>query len=144
MPCRRPPSRPAGRLVAWKRRRCQIEDVASINQTGAAIRLPNFCNLGVMLRSLIIVNALVAAAAAVRAGSFDAFALEFMALAAFAEPVLLASLVVLCAARRWLHAIGHAASLVALALFEVAVAWLVTQALGDLLPDRREVSFFRV
>ena len=120
------------------------ESVASINQTGAAIRLPNFCNLGVMLRSLIIVNALVAAAAAVRAGSFDAFALEFMALAAFAEPVLLASLVVLCAARRWLHAIGYAASLVALALFEVAVAWLVTQALGDLLPDRREVSFFRV
>ena len=120
------------------------ESVASINQTGAAIRLPSFCNLGVMLRSLVIVNLLVAAAAAVRAASFAAFPFEFLTLAAFAEPVLLASLVVLCASRRWLHAIGYVPSLVVLALFEVAATWVVTQALGDLLPDRRTTSFFRV
>jgi hypothetical protein len=41
----------------------QIDDVASINQTGTGIRLPNFCNLGVMLRSLLIANLFVAAAA---------------------------------------------------------------------------------
>jgi hypothetical protein len=40
-----------------------IGDVASINQTGAGIRLPNFCNLGVMLRSLVIANLFVLAAA---------------------------------------------------------------------------------
>jgi len=36
-------------------------NVASINQTGTGIRLPNFCNLGVMLRSLVVVNILIAA-----------------------------------------------------------------------------------
>ena len=30
--------------------------VASINQTGTGIRLPNFCNLGVMLRAVVVVN----------------------------------------------------------------------------------------
>jgi two-component system, LytTR family, sensor histidine kinase AlgZ len=120
------------------------ESVASINQTGAAIRLPNFCNLGVMLRSLVIVNLLVAAAAAVRSVSVAAFPFEFLALAGFAEPVLLASLVVLCASRRWLHAIGYVPSLIVLALFEVAATWAVTQALGDLIPDRRATSFFRI
>jgi two-component system sensor histidine kinase AlgZ len=120
------------------------ESVASINQTGAAIRLPSFCNLGVMLRSLVIVNILVAAAAAVRAASLDAFALEFVTLAALAEPVLLASLVVLCGARRWLHAMGYGPALLALALFEVALAWLMTLLLGDLIAERRDASFFRV
>ena len=120
------------------------ESVASINQTGAAIRLPNFCNLGVMLRSLVIVNVLVAAAAVVRTPSFADFAFEFVMLAAFAEPVLLASLVVLCAARRWLHAIGYVPALAVLAVFELAAAWFVTQALGDLMPERRAGSFFNV
>ena len=41
-----------------------MRDVASINQTGSGIRLPNFCNLGIMLRLLIIVNLLCLAAAA--------------------------------------------------------------------------------
>ena len=120
------------------------ESVASINQTGAAIRLPNFCNLGVMLRSLVIVNVLVAAAAVVRTASVAGFAFEFVTLAAFAEPVLLASLILLCAARRWLHAIGYVPALAALALFELGAAWLATQALGGLVPDRRGGSFFNV
>jgi two-component system sensor histidine kinase AlgZ len=90
------------------------------------------------------VNLLVAAAAAVRSVSVAAFPFEFLALAAFAEPVLLASLVVLCASRRWLHAIGYVPSLIVLALFEVAATWAVTQALGDLIPDRRATSFFRI
>ena len=60
----------------------KLDIVASINQTGAGIRLPNFCNLGVMLRSLVIVNVLIAAAAVVRTGSYADFAFEFVTLAA--------------------------------------------------------------
>jgi len=37
----------------------RMADVASINQTGTGIRLPNFCNLGVMLRSLLVANLFV-------------------------------------------------------------------------------------
>ena len=46
--------------------------MASINQTGAGIRLPNFCNLGVMLRSLLVTNLFVVAFAVVRTPSWDA------------------------------------------------------------------------
>src|SRR5580765_2711757 len=55
----------------------KLDIVASINQTGAGIRLPNFCNLGVMLRSLVIVNLLLAAAAVLRAGSLQGLWEEF-------------------------------------------------------------------
>ena len=37
--------------------------MSSINQTSEAIRLPNFCNRGVLLRALLAPNVLVLAAA---------------------------------------------------------------------------------
>jgi two-component system, LytTR family, sensor histidine kinase AlgZ len=108
--------------------------VASINQTGTGIRLPNFCNLGVMLRSLVVVNLLVAAAAVVRAPDAGAIGYEFMMLAAACEPMLIVSLLVFCAARRPLHALGYAGSLAALAAFEVAFAVVVWRAIRQWLP----------
>jgi two-component system sensor histidine kinase AlgZ len=108
--------------------------VASINQTGAGIRLPNFCNLGVMLRSLVVVNLLVAAAAVLHAPSLASIPLHFMTLAACAEPMLLASLAVLCAARPLLHALGYGRAIAAVALFEVALAWAVAHMLALVLP----------
>jgi two-component system sensor histidine kinase AlgZ len=115
--------------------------VASINQTGTGIRLPNFCNLGVMLRALVAVNLLVVGAAAVRSTSLAGFVAEVVLLAAFVEPVLIVSLGALCLARRWLHAIGYAASIAVLAVFEVALAWGVSLAAAELLPGRPAVPF---
>jgi two-component system sensor histidine kinase AlgZ len=111
-------------------------NVASINQTGAGIRLPNFCNLGVMLRSLLIANLFFAAAALVRAQTFEAAWIEFLLLAAFGEPVLILSLVAFCVARRALHMMGYVPSLAAIAAFEVALAWGFTRMDADLLPGR--------
>jgi two-component system sensor histidine kinase AlgZ len=110
--------------------------VASINQTGAGIRLPNFCNLGVMLRALLVVNALLAAASILRAPTLAEAWPEFMLFAAFGEPILIVSLAVLCAARRGLHAIGYWPSILAVGMFELLVAWLVARALGSVLPIR--------
>ena len=110
--------------------------MASINQTGAGIRLPNFCNLGVMLRSLLLANLFVLAAALVRAPTFAGAWLEFLLLAAFCEPVLIASLVVLCAARRPLHRMGYAPSIAAIAAFEVLLAWIAASLGADLMPGR--------
>jgi two-component system sensor histidine kinase AlgZ len=115
--------------------------VASINQTGAGIRLPNFCNLGVMLRSLLVVNLLLFAAAVIRAPAANAVWFEFMIFAAFGEPVLILSLVALCAARRWLHSMGYVGALAALVAFELAVSWLFYEASSSLLIDRRPMSF---
>src|ERR1700739_2919685 len=110
MPCRGP-TRPACHFLAWRRRRCQIGDVASINQTGTGIRLPNFCNLGVMLRSLLVANLFVLAIAVARTPSWAALGMEFLTDAVFAEPVLIASLVVLCAARRVLQGLHYGIAL---------------------------------
>ena len=114
--------------------------MASINQTGQGIRLPNFCNLGVMLRSLLIANAFILAAAVVKAASLDAFWQECLVNAAFGEPVVLASLAVLCAARKPLHAIGYGGALVAIAAFEVLMVALMARLADTLLPDRATVA----
>ncbi|MGZ5039229.1 MAG: sensor histidine kinase [Usitatibacter sp.] len=122
----------------------KLGTVASINQTGAGIRLPNFCNLGVMLRSLLLVNALLAAAAVIRAPSIDGIWFEFLLYAAFGEPMLVLSLVALCAARRFLHAMGYVGALAALAVFELGVGWLFYAASGSFLPERRPMTFGQV
>jgi two-component system sensor histidine kinase AlgZ len=108
--------------------------VASINQTGAGIRLPNFCNLGVMLRSLVLVNALLAAAAVIRAASVSTIWLEFVMSAAFAEPMLVATLVVLCWSRRLLNAIGYVGALALLAVFELVMTLAFYEAASAYLP----------
>ena len=117
--------------------------MASINQTGVAIRLPNFCNLGVMLRSLLVANLFVFAAALLGAATWQDFGFEFMVLAAFCEPVLIVSLVVLCAARKALHAMGYAASILAICVLEVALAAGAWALGGQLMPGGVPTPFFK-
>ena len=115
--------------------------MASINQTGTGIRLPNFCNLGVMLRSLLIANLFVLAAAFARASTLEGAAREFLMIAALCEPLLIVSLVVLCGARRMLHAMGYFTSMVAIAAFEVLAAWLIASAGAQFMPGDRTMPF---
>ena len=114
--------------------------MASINQTGQGIRLPNFCNLGVMLRSLLLANAFILAAAVLKSTTLDGFWQECLVNAAFGEPVILASLAVLCAARKPLHAIGYGGALAAIAAFEVLMVALMARLADTLLPDRATVA----
>ena len=118
--------------------------MASINQTGQGIRLPNFCNLGVMLRSLVVANFFLVAAALVRASSLETAYLESLAFFAFGEPMIIASLAAWCVARRALHAMPYAAAVVAVAVFEVAMAAILYKAGDMLVPSGRSISFFQV
>ena len=95
--------------------------MSSINQTGEAIRLPNFCNRGVLLRALLAPNALVLAAAVALAPSPAEFPAWLGGLAAVVEPVLLVSLPLLCAGRRLLHALPYAGAIGAVLALEVAL-----------------------
>jgi two-component system, LytTR family, sensor histidine kinase AlgZ len=115
--------------------------VASINQTGNGIRLPNFCNLGVMLRSLVVANLFIAAAAVLKAPSAAAIWVELLDTASFAEPALIVSLAALCLARPALHALGYVPAIAAIAAFEVLVAWGLSQLAQGMLPDRRAMPF---
>src|SRR5205085_9535757 len=68
----------------------------------------------------------------------------FMLLAAFCEPVLIASLSILCLARRALHALGYVPSLIAIAAVEVALAWTSASLGSNLLPGRATFSFVQI
>jgi two-component system sensor histidine kinase AlgZ len=84
--------------------------------------LPNFCNLGVMLRSMVAVNVLLAAAAVIRAPSLAEVGAEMLAFAAYGEPMLIVSLAVLCLCRKWLITLGYGAAYFVIAVFEIGLA----------------------
>jgi two-component system sensor histidine kinase AlgZ len=108
--------------------------VASINQTGTGIRLPNFCNFGVMLRTLVLVNGLALGAAVLRARTLEDIETQFFLVAVYTEPVLVVSLLLACAARRPLYAMGYFPALAVLAVVEVALVWGWALAFDRLLP----------
>jgi two-component system sensor histidine kinase AlgZ len=118
--------------------------VTSINQTGAGIRLPNFCNFGVMLRALVLVNGLALAAAVLRARALEDIETQFFLVAAYTEPVLVVSLLIACAARRPLHALGYPAALAVLAALEVALVWAWALAFDRLLPLGAPPAFWQL
>ncbi len=71
---------------------------AQVNLSPTA-RLPNFCNLGIMLRLLVIVNALCVAGAVVRNAGHGAWE-QFLLISAIAQPAIIMSLLLLCGLRR--------------------------------------------
>lgn len=68
---------------------------------GFTARLPNFCNLGIMLRMVLIVNALCFAAAFVRGGTSDVMN-QFLTISVVAQPAIIVSQLLACALRPWL------------------------------------------
>jgi two-component system, LytTR family, sensor histidine kinase AlgZ len=83
--------------------------------------LPDFRNLGVIARILVAVILAAFLAAAIRAQTFTQLADEFLDLALVVGPVLIASLVALSAASRWLARLPY---WVAIAVIAVGVMWL--------------------
>jgi two-component system, LytTR family, sensor histidine kinase AlgZ len=116
---------------------------ASLNQTGSSLRLPNFCNMGVMLRTLLAVNVLFVLAAAVRNAELSAFLRDLTLLAAFGELPLIFGLVVLCALRRFFEKLHYAAA-TALVLTIVLLIGLGTfRLMTGVLPATPDISLPR-
>ena len=90
--------------------------------------LPNFRNLGVMLRILVIVAAMSMAAALLKAGGAGIFWRELIDVSAIVQPVLLASLLALYAVHPWLARLPYAWGAAALILLELALTTLVAVA----------------
>jgi two-component system, LytTR family, sensor histidine kinase AlgZ len=110
-----------------------VPTLKSINQTGDTILLPNFCNLGVILRTLVAANLLFAIVAVSRAEDLRAVPAAGLQVAAIAEPTLIFAMVALCALRPALQRLPYAlavtlviACLGGLGLFS---AWAVTWVL---------------
>jgi two-component system sensor histidine kinase AlgZ len=96
----------------------------SIRQNPAPTRLPDFGNLGVMLRILLAVNLLALCAALARNAEFARLAQELVELAALVEPPLIAAVVLLYAAGRPLGRLPYAAALSLVAAGSALVAAL--------------------
>ena len=90
--------------------------------------LPNFRNLGVMLRILVIVNALSVIAAFLKADGAGIFWRELIDVSAIVQPVLLASLLALYGAYPWLARLPYAWGAAAVIVLELALTTLVAVA----------------
>jgi two-component system sensor histidine kinase AlgZ len=71
--------------------------MASINQNAYTSALPNFRNLGILLRILLIVNVVAIGAALIKAPALAAVWPELLELSAIVQPVLIVTLLVLVA-----------------------------------------------
>jgi two-component system sensor histidine kinase AlgZ len=94
-----------------------------VNQVRDA--LPDFRNLGVVARILVIVNVAALVAAAIKAPRFAQLTDAFVDLALVVEPVLIASLCALWGANRWLAGLPY---WIGLAVIAIGVAWLTAGA----------------
>jgi two-component system sensor histidine kinase AlgZ len=108
--------------------------MASINQNQhPPVALPNFCNLGVSLRILVIVNGMSMVAAVLKAATFQAAWQELMAISVVVQPLLLLSLLLLCAGRRLFALMPYSGGIVAVLGLELALVTLVHGLSRDLL-----------
>ena len=94
------------------------------NPAGQGLRLPDFRNLGVMLRLLVGVNLLAVAAALLLAPDLIGWLPRYIELAAWVEPLLLASLLTLALLRNLLWRIPALAGAVLVILLAMAQAAL--------------------
>jgi two-component system sensor histidine kinase AlgZ len=99
--------------------------MASINQNPAAALLPNFRNLGVMLRVLVIVTTLTVVAAMLKSSSWGSLLQQWLGIAAVVQPIAILSVLLLGAANSWLHRIEYRFAVVLIVLAELAVTLLV-------------------
>lgn len=95
--------------------------------------MPDFRNLGVILRALIIVNLLAMAVAFSRNTSSTSFALELIDMAGRVEPPLLASLAILALLSPWLAARTPRAGYGIVTGIAVALAAAHARLIGELL-----------
>jgi two-component system, LytTR family, sensor histidine kinase AlgZ len=101
--------------------------MASINQNRYPNALPDFRNLGVMLRILVIVTAMTAVAAALKAYTLDGWFQWWIAISALVQPVTILSLLVLGIASPWLRRIDYRAGIVFVVVLQITITALVTR-----------------
>lgn len=89
------------------------------------VTLPNFCNLGIMLRILVIVDGMSMVAALLKAQTLDGMWRELMEISALLQPVLLLSLLSLCLGRRLLARLPYRQGVAAVLGLELMLTALV-------------------
>ena len=101
--------------------------MASINQNGKVVALPNFRNLGVMLRVLLIANGMAVAAAVLKAPSLDTTGRQLVEISTLFQPILLLTLLALVAISPMLQKVSYPIGILAVLALAALVTILVWQ-----------------
>lgn len=114
----------------------------SIKQILTHSAIPNFRNLGVVLRTLLLANGSALLLAWLNAHSFYDFAQQFMLDAAMLQPILLSSLLLLYLLNSHLAQLTYQQGVTAILLVVVLITLCVVQLGGDLYIHPFESNFF--
>ncbi|MDD2915343.1 MAG: histidine kinase [Gallionella sp.] len=104
----------------------------SIKQNAWADALPNFSNLGVTLRILLVCTGLALLQALLQAGSWNEVPLYMMQIASLLTPVLLSSLLLLWVLQPWLNRLAYWHGVLAVNVLVVALTLLAYYLVGEL------------
>ncbi len=94
--------------------------------------LPSFCNLGTVMRTLVLANLAGLVLAVARADALRGAGEEFLALVTFLEPLILLSLPLLCGIQRWLARLPQLLQVAAVLGIELGLAGVVTSGASRL------------
>lgn len=97
----------------------------SINQNAYTSALPNFRNLGILLRILVIVNVLAIGAALVRAPTLAAAWGELVDISAIVQPISIVTLLAFVALNGFLRRLPYALGALAVAAIALGTTWLL-------------------
>ena len=97
----------------------------SINQNANASALPNFRNLGILLRILLIVNGVCVAVAFAKTTELPVLVNELIDISPVVQPILILSLLVLAAANDQLQRLRYPQAIAVLMTLELAIATAV-------------------
>ncbi|HWI14593.1 MAG TPA: hypothetical protein VNT02_10085, partial [Burkholderiales bacterium] len=96
--------------------------MASINQNAYSSALPNFRNLGILLRIIVVANLFAIAAAVVNVASWREFWTMVPETSAVVQPLLIASLLALMACNGLLQRLPYALGIAAVLVLELGLA----------------------
>ncbi len=119
---------------------------ATAAYVGYRPRLPDFCNLGVILRVVVLINAMVLAAALVRAdlqGEISGVLRQFLAISIVAQPAIIFSLVASCGLKSLFSKLAYWQGVAAIFVLEAATGglfWYLYSELSAILPTGVGVS----
>jgi two-component system sensor histidine kinase AlgZ len=91
----------------------------------APVTLPDFCNLGVWLRILVIVDGMTVVAAVLKSSSYSGMGVEWMEISVVVQPILLLSLLTLCLGRRFFAGLPYRLGIAAVVATELALTAVV-------------------
>ncbi len=99
--------------------------MASINQNPRATLLPNFGNVGAILRILLVVAAITFGAAAVKSFTLSGALEQWLAISALAQPITMVSLLALGVSNAWLHQLEYPKAVAAILFLEMVITMIV-------------------